>query len=248
MRRGKGPRGGGGKKSRGPSRKQHRLSNFQSFGGVSSSTGSITEFDRILQLSNPNPKSLGVYTNKQEILLVGEGNMTFARSLALFLGGDKLIATTFDSMMDFNDKYKNSRAILKELQTLQAKVYFKVDCTSLDAQPWLVEDGQIKKKFNRIVFNFPHTGGGDDFEKSTGISSIRRGGPTQEEVIKANKQLLYDFFESAAPFLSTSPIGEIHVALRTGGFYKRWAIEEQARLAGLALKSKDPFDESVYTG
>ena len=47
----------------------------------------------------------GQYTHLHQILLVGEGNFSFALCLASALGGDQIVATSFDSRSELFDKY-----------------------------------------------------------------------------------------------------------------------------------------------
>lgn len=72
--------------------------------------------------------------------------------------------------------------------------------------------------FERIVFNFPHTGSPGSTKAS----------------VASNQALLTKFFASAQQFLA--PAGEIHVTLRLTPFYERWKIASCAEAAGLRLR------------
>ena len=51
---------------------------------------------RFQHTANPNPKREGRYSNSDKILLVGEGNFSFALALATSIGGKNITATSYD--------------------------------------------------------------------------------------------------------------------------------------------------------
>ncbi len=74
----------------------------------SSSTGPATTasaFHEVLQ-SNPNPVSAGLYRRSQRILLVGEGDFSFTLALATAIGGDTIVATSYDKQAEVLSKYR----------------------------------------------------------------------------------------------------------------------------------------------
>lgn len=106
----------------------------------------------------------------------------------------------------------------------QATVVYGVDATALEANaelyslpPHAPRNARPKlRRFHRVVFNFPHAGGGS----------------TRADVA-VNQQLLRDFFASAGRVIRRN--GEVHVSLRRSPFYQSWKIKEQAEAAGLAF-------------
>ncbi|KAL6048672.1 Ferredoxin-fold anticodon binding domain containing 1 [Balamuthia mandrillaris] len=183
-----------------------------------------------LSSANPNPAGAGPYRSTQSILLVGEGNLSFAVALASAIGGKNITATTFDTLRQFREKYASCMPNLQLLPKMGATVYHGVDATKLGEQTWLIEEGGPPKQlFHRIVFNFPHTGA------------------SQQEAVQSNQQLLEDFFLSSRPFLVPKE-GEVHVSLRTNAFYKKWNVNEVASRCGFYLKKTYPFHEQDYPG
>lgn len=95
------------------------------------------------------------YYDYDTILLVGEANFSFAKSLALKVlnRGDIITATTLDTFTTMMEKYTDAQENVKELEDAGATVLFEVDATKLS---------KIKsfkgKRFSKIVFNFPHAG------------------------------------------------------------------------------------------
>ncbi|KAF1326696.1 hypothetical protein FI667_g8262, partial [Globisporangium splendens] len=176
--------------------------------------------------SNPNPKHLGPFSDRQRILVVGDGDLSFSLSLAIFLGGRSLVATCYDSKREVKEKYTNALLNADALESAGAQVHFDVDGTALENETWLRSAGD---KFHAIVFNFPHL-----------------GGATEEDVAK-NQHLLCHFFYSTRPFLHPTR-GQVLVALRNTLFYNRWKIQEQAQRSGFKMKKVEPFDSSIYSG
>ncbi len=125
------------------SKKPSSVSPGSSLGGGASSSSStfsaFTDINKLVNFSNPNPKFCGHYSSRQDILVVGDGNLSFSRALAYSLGGEKIVATVFDSERVFRDKYKASVKIVSELRALNAQVYFGVDATNLGDHPFLKE-------------------------------------------------------------------------------------------------------------
>ncbi|KAJ2930629.1 hypothetical protein H1R20_g6464, partial [Candolleomyces eurysporus] len=95
-----------------------------------------------------------------KILLIGEGNFSFARALVIdppselaHLPPVNITATTYDSEEDCYSKYADAQEIVVALREKGVKVLFGVDGTRLDRAT-----GIKGKKFDRIMFNFPHAG------------------------------------------------------------------------------------------
>lgn len=97
------------------------------------------------------------YTATDRILLVGEGNFSFARALAEHvLGtGENLVATCLDSEEVLMLKYEDeARANVEAVVAAGGTVLYEVDATKLNKCAALKG-----KRFEKIVFNFPHAGG-----------------------------------------------------------------------------------------
>ncbi|CAH0481177.1 unnamed protein product [Peronospora belbahrii] len=175
--------------------------------------------------SNPNPKSLGPFSDRQHILVVGDGDFSFSLSLAVFLGGKNLVATVYDSKEDLKEKYSSALLNCDALETTGAQVHFSVDATCLEKEKWL----NSAQPFHSIAFNFPHL-----------------GGATEADVAN-NQKLLRGFFYSTRQYLHPTR-GQVLVSLRNTLFYNRWNIQEQAAVSGFQLKRTEVFDASIYSG
>ena len=95
-----------------------------------------------------------------KILLVGEGNFSFAHALVCdppaslqFLPPANVVATAYDSEDECFEKYSEARDIVASLRAKGVEVLFSVDATKLEKHAVLKGH-----KFDKIVWNFPHAG------------------------------------------------------------------------------------------
>ncbi|KDQ15647.1 hypothetical protein BOTBODRAFT_130917 [Botryobasidium botryosum FD-172 SS1] len=134
------------------------------------------------------------YADGDKILLLGEGNFSFALSLLLpspstsrahLTLAFNITATAYDSRSQCFEKYPDAESNVKQLEALGVAVLFGVDARKLE------KCKELKgKKFDRVVWNFPHAG--------AGITD-------QDRNILTNQTLILEFLRSVPPLLSTSP-------------------------------------------
>lgn len=101
-----------------------------------------------------NNRARPQYTSKDTILLIGEGNFSFAKSLCenyLEEGADNLTATCYDTEEVLYQKYEEAKDNVELVRSFGGTVLFEVDGTDL---PKAVK----KNKYTKIIFNFPHIG------------------------------------------------------------------------------------------
>ncbi|KAG7452103.1 uncharacterized protein BT62DRAFT_999865 [Guyanagaster necrorhizus] len=127
------------------------------------------------------------------ILLIGEGNFSFARALIqdaplplTHIPPSNITATAYDSEEECYSKYSDARAIVALLRECGVEVHFGVDASRLDKIPLL-----RGRRWNRICWNFPHAG-----------KSIT----DQDRNILSNQVLIINFLRAAASLLKTGPI------------------------------------------
>ncbi|KAG8723486.1 hypothetical protein FRC09_003150 [Ceratobasidium sp. 395] len=119
------------------------------------------------------------------ILLVGEGNFSFAHSLLdhpsiPHLPPSNITATAYDSEPECLSKYPDATAHISALRTAGVTVLFNVDATHLEKT---FKKGQ---KWDKVVWNFPHVG--------MGIADVERN-------VVANQRALLGFLKSVAGVL-----------------------------------------------
>ncbi|KAI8919695.1 hypothetical protein BC831DRAFT_391221, partial [Entophlyctis helioformis] len=166
------------------------------------------------------------------ILLVGEGNFSFAASLLSTVGGTLTVtATAYDTAETVAAKYPDAAEHLQTLADWDATVVFGVDATQLGATQAL-----RGRRFTKILFNFPHVGAGVK---------------DQERNVALNQNLVRAFLASAVPLLAVrdTPSGSgdnihdmrdgiVFVTVKTGVPYDLWDVKRLGREAGLlAVKS-----------
>ncbi|XP_053449651.1 ferredoxin-fold anticodon-binding domain-containing protein 1 isoform X1 [Nycticebus coucang] len=168
----------------------------------------------------------------RRLLLVGEGNFSFAVALSRTLDpSTSLTATCLPGLVDLA-RDPVAQQNLQRLRERGAEVRFGVDCTRL-ADTFELQD----RGFDRIYFNFPHCG--------------RKAG------VAKNRELLAKFFQSCADVLAED--GEVHVALCRGQggtpvdkpqreWHNSWQVVAMAAVGGLILSGVHPFSCEALPG
>jgi 25S rRNA (uracil2634-N3)-methyltransferase len=188
------------------------------------------------------------------VLLIGEGDFSFAVSLVEDHGCSQVLATTNDSEETCRTKYPNTATEhLSLLRTAyddsfedfqkalpDGPILFNIDATNLH------KSKEVKRAapFDWIVFNFPHVGG-----LSTDVN----------RQVRANQALLASFFKGAKNLLRTEKAatsygddsqqvsnGSILLTLFEGEPYSLWNVRDLARSVGLIVKRSWRFDASLY--
>ena len=100
----------------------------------------------------PQPRSLS-FSSAEKILVVGDGDFSFSRGLVIHVGGsgENLVLTSYDTAEELASKYPQARANVDFVLKRGAVVRHGVDATRL-------EEAFPDELFDRIVFNFPHSG------------------------------------------------------------------------------------------
>uniref|UniRef100_A0A803LQD3 25S rRNA (uridine-N(3))-methyltransferase BMT5-like domain-containing protein n=1 Tax=Chenopodium quinoa TaxID=63459 RepID=A0A803LQD3_CHEQI len=124
-------------------------------------------------------------------------------------------------------KYKRAKSNLDSLEKLGASLIHGVDATKMKLHTDLK-----MRKFDRIVFNFPHAG--------------FHGTEQSLHLINKHKRLVDGFLYNASHMLR--PNGEIHVNHKTSGPFCLWNIEKLASQNSLLLISCVPFKIEDYPG
>lgn len=200
---------------------------------------SIKQFNKLTKktkIKPPNPKpKQPTFRYKisieptEKILFIGEGNFSFSLALSkIHHRADYFTCTSFDSKEICIAKYPESIEILSILEDLEASILFNIDCRNLS---------NIKQRFSKIFFNFPHVG--------MGIKD-------QLENIIENQKLILAFFESSKKKLQQSEKdgkdGEIIISLKCGIPYDLWNVKGLGRQSGLRLIRSFEFVPEDYEG
>lgn len=106
-------------------------------------------------------RSIIPFKSTDTILLIGEGNFSFARSLIhpeattlpLPLPPNNITATAYDSEEECYTKYPEAQDIVTGLKERGVEILFGIDATKLE------KVGALKgRRWDRVVWNFPHAG------------------------------------------------------------------------------------------
>ena len=175
-----------------------------------------------------NPEPSIPFDPENRILLVGEGDFSFSRSLVEHHGCCDVTATCFDSRTELSEKYQpQAEEHVHYLEDEGQTLLYDVDATKLDQNKRL-RKGTL---FDKIIFNFPHVGG-----KTKDVN----------RQVRFNQDLLVKFFTTAMCLLATS--GTIIVTLFEGEPYTLWNIRDLARHSGLEVQRSFKFVADVYPG
>ncbi|KAM6907389.1 ferredoxin-fold anticodon-binding domain-containing protein 1 [Xenentodon cancila] len=166
----------------------------------------------------------------RSILLVGEGNFSFAASACKSAGGpgSSVTATCLQRREDAL-LHEGAACNIQTIEDYGGTVLFEVDCTKLEDCATL-----RGRAFDCVVFNFPHCG--------------RKSG------VKKNRELLKKFFLSCVQVLAEG--GEVHVSLCNGQggtpadqpkreWHNSWQVAAMAAEAGLILSAIQPFENET---
>ncbi|KAL3643317.1 hypothetical protein CASFOL_014132 [Castilleja foliolosa] len=174
-------------------------------------------------------KCIGYYSSRDRILLVGEGDFSFALSLATAFGdASNMVATSLDSEGMLEVKYMSSaRANVALLKLKGCTILHEVDALTMSQHPNLRH-----RVFDRIAYNFPHAGFVGREDNSYQIS--------------LHKEVVGGFLRNGRNMLTEK--GEIHVTHKTEYPYSEWEIVKLGQDAGLKLTGIESFNVHAYPG
>jgi 25S rRNA (uracil2634-N3)-methyltransferase len=175
------------------------------------------------------------------ILLVGEGDFSFTRSLAIDHGCANVTGTSYDDEEEVCEKYPTFQGIQTELSGLTPPVplHHGIDATRLssykqlrcrrDDDDELDVDGEEERPkgdgWDTIAFMFPHTGG-----LSTDVN----------RQVRANQALLVDFFKACLDTSTAKRRLAILEAQKNKVRPKACRVTFQLTLSGRSLYPQNP--------
>ncbi|KAK4439656.1 hypothetical protein Salat_0300500 [Sesamum alatum] len=168
------------------------------------------------------------YSSGHEILLVGEGDFSFAACLARAFGNaSNMVATSLDSAETLRIKHPTAAQNLLLLEDKGCTIIHQVDASSMSEHHLLSQ-----RIFDRIVFNFPHAG----FIMSEHTSYQ----------ISLHRDVVGGFLKNAYEMVKAT--GEVHITHKTTYPFSEWKIVQLAEEVGLELVEKVKFYLYQYPG
>jgi len=162
------------------------------------------------------------WVNLGNVLLVGEGNLSFARNLLNkpMISIESAIATTFEAQRNLSDETLRNTSLLR---CCGVRVIHRVDATRLDQNFKGAE-------FDTIIFQFPNVGSRD--------AKYGRN---------PNHVMIRKFLRSAATILK--PSGKILISAVGSPHYQgAFQFDDAAAFAGYETPEAYPFDPSLFPG
>lgn len=108
------------------------------------------------QQAHANQLPIVPFDKSDTILLLGEANFSYTRSLLSpphSMPPHQLLATSYDTERECFLKYPDGEAIVTDLRARGVKVEFKVDAGNLEKCKAVG-----KGRWSKVIFNFPHAG------------------------------------------------------------------------------------------
>ena len=93
------------------------------------------------------------------ILLIGEGDLSFSRSLIAHHACKDVTATVYESSAELYQKYPHVAQNIEAVEEGGGKIRYGCDCTKPGLGLGRKKGGGRGESWDRIVFNFPHVGG-----------------------------------------------------------------------------------------
>lgn len=209
------------------------------------------------------------FSQTDKVLLVGEGDFSFALALKAHLGVRNITATCFDDEKALAEKYPQALANIAALVTTDSGTSTTTTATvdqggdedeeadeekegATGATPreyrvlYSIDATKLLK--HRRITGKNHKNKGKNYDRIA-FQFPHVGGKTKDQTRQViyNQELLAGFFANARPLL-TPRTGTVVVTLFEGLPYELWNVRALARQAGLATVTSFAFQPGGYPG
>lgn len=206
------------------------------------------------------------FETADKILLVGEGDLSFAHSLVAHHGCKDVTATVLEgSEEELVQKYPEAQQNIQIIREAGSAVIFGADAGKKGLALTKKDLASRGGGWERVFFNFPHVGG-----KSKDVNRQVRYNQGRVSrclvllaylfedasifflycvmLISAATELLVSFFTNIRPLLSPRSGSSIIVTLFEGEPYTLWNIRDLARHSNLEVTRSFRFQTKAYPG
>jgi hypothetical protein len=196
---------------------------------------------------------LRVFGGDRQVLVVGDGDLSFSRSLLSVKGVLCVTATSLETRREFIYRYSGGTESLNVIEAHEhGDVCFEVDATDLEA----TLDGRENTQYRAFVFNYPFA---DAKAKGKGKGQVVPPFSTRQIAVGRHQDLLRDFLLSIQRLTAGDADNEhdgggdtpkthtVKVAITLLAHQAlAWDLEQTARDGGFALTEAVPFNEKLY--
>ncbi|KAL6524833.1 hypothetical protein OROMI_030426 [Orobanche minor] len=181
-----------------------------------------------MELTDDSEKWIKHYSSRHRILLVGEGDFSFAASLARAFGNaSNMVATSLDTQVYLDIKHPSAAANVALLKEKGCDVMHGVDASTMSNQPLLSD----KVRSSRLQFS------------SRGFLYIRKQFNSNNW---RHQDVVRGFLKNAYEMVSER--GEVHITHKTAHPFSAWGIEKLGEEAGFVLMERAYFCIWDYPG
>lgn len=234
--------------------KVQHIKNSRPTGITKSVSSKTTQPPPVAKKQQPlKPPTIPFHTT-DSILLIGEGDLSFASSLCTHHSCSQIVATVLESSREeLIAKYPavnenpGVESNIKILEEAGGVVRYGVDVTKKG-----LGMGKVKDRWERVVFNFPHVGGKSKdvnrqvrYNQGSSLPVFLRG---LDGMLMRVLELLVAFFTNSLPLLSPTHGSSFLITLFEGEPYTLWNIRDLARHSGLEVKRSFRFQAAAYPG
>jgi hypothetical protein len=198
---------------------------------------------------------LRVVGDDRQVLVVGDGDLSFSRSLLSVKDVLCVTATSLETRRELISRYSGGAESLNAIEAHEhGDVCFDVDATDLEAT---LDGRKNKYQYRAFVFNYPFADAG--VGKTKGKGKVVTPFSTRQIAVGRHQDLLRDFLLSIQRLTAgdadddhdgdgdTPKTPPVKVAITLLAHQAlAWDLEQTARDGGFALTEAVPFNEKLY--